>query len=181
VTETERLTDAELMRLVREGSQDAFAELVRRYQDPLLNFFRRMGAPTDGAEDLVQETFLRVFGYRRKWRPTGKFTSFLYVLARHAWADRGRRLARWPSTDTDAVARAASSGKDASERAAARMDVDEALGGLSEKLRLVVVMSVCQGMEYREIAEALKIPIGTVKSRMHLAMGRLKEMLGEGE
>jgi RNA polymerase sigma-70 factor, ECF subfamily len=69
--------DVALMRDVASGSQDAFAALIRRHQDPLLNFLTRMGAQLDG-EDLVQETFLRVFRYRERYQPTAVSTSDRY-------------------------------------------------------------------------------------------------------
>lgn len=176
------ISDAELMVRTGLGDRGAFAELVRRYQRPLLNFFRRVGARMDEAEDLVQETFLRVYAYRERYRPSGKFSSFLYVLARHAWADFARKGARGPKADMEALAGSAVPG--GHSRTDARLDVQEALGSLSEKLRMVLVLSIYQGLKQEEIAEALGIPVGTVKSRMHLALKRMKELLdvgGEGQ
>lgn len=167
-------TDIELMQRARRGDRAAFAGIIRRYQAPLLNFFRRMGVSYDEGEDLVQETFLRVFSYRKRWRPTGKFTSFLYVLARHAWVDMVRKSSRTPQPDDLAAHDAV--GVDAPS-ADARMDVQQALTTLSEKLRSVVVLNVYQGLKYQEIAEVLDIPLGTVKSRMHLAIRQLREQL----
>ena len=168
------LDDHELMARIARGCQDAFAVLVRRYQQSLLNFFRRMGARMDEAEDMAQETFLRVFDYRERYEPSGKFTNFLFVLARHAWADAGRRAKRRPERPSETLDENPSAERHVA-RSDARMDVAEALAGLSEKLRAVVVLSVLQGREYREIAEILGIPVGTVKSRMHLAMRGLRE------
>ncbi len=157
------------------GDEGAFADLVRRYQGPLVNFFRRMGARTDEGEDLAQETFLRVFAYRERYRPSGKFSNFLYVLARHAWADFARKGARGPKAVPGALESAAVSGGE--RRADARLDVQAALEALSEKLRVVLVLSVYQGLKQEEIARALDIPVGTVKSRTHLALRRMKELL----
>jgi len=167
--------DLELMHRTRRGDREAFAQLVRRHQNPLVNFFRRMGVLSGEAEDLVQETFLRVYAYRRRWRPTGKFTSFLYVLARHVWADMVRKSARTPRASEDAIAEATEPGKEATVDA--RMDVQHALLVLSDKLRAVVVLNLYQGLKYQEIADVLDIPLGTVKSRMHLALRQLKEVL----
>jgi len=157
-------------------AEAAFAELIRRHQGPLLNYFRRMGAHMDEAEDLVQETFLRVFGYRSRYEPVSKFTSFLYVLARHARADALRRAARSPEPRTDAVesAQGASPGSRGSH-----LDVQAALDRLSETLRPAVVLSVFQGLSYQEIADVLGIPLGTVKSRIHAGMKQLREMLDD--
>jgi len=168
-------SDIELMQRARHGDREAFATIVRRHQNPLVNFFRRMGVPITEAEDLAQTTFLRVYAYRKRWRPTGKFTSFLYVLARHVWTDMVRKSARTPRANEPAVAEATAPG--ANDAADARMDVQSALVELSDKLRSVVVLNLYQGLKYQEIADVLDIPLGTVKSRMHLALKQLKEIL----
>lgn len=174
-TDADAPSDAALMERIRAGDADAFAALVRRHQEPLLNFFRRMGAHTGEAEEMVQVTFLRLYGYRMRYAPRAKFTTFLYTLARHAWIDETRRRARRREKAMPA-AHAVSSADDV-RRIEARLDVEAALARLSERLRLVVVMSVYQGLSYPEIAQALEIPVGTVKSRMFLALRALREAL----
>ncbi len=171
-------SDVDLMSHVKRGDAAAFAALVRRHQGPLVNFFRRMGADRGEAEDMAQDTFLRLYGYRMKYVLTAKFTTFLYLLARHAWADGVRKLKRWrrASFPSDEGPWEVESADDVA-RIASRLDLEEALARLSERLRPVVVMSVYQGLAYEEIAAALEIPIGTVKSRMFLALRRLKEDL----
>jgi len=167
-------SDFELMDLIRRGQKEAFLVLVRRHQDPLVNLFRRLGAYTD-AEDLVQETFLRLFKYRFKYRPDAKFTTFLYTLARHAWADSLRKVKKHETISERLQAEATGADTDGMHRAQQRMDAQSALHVLPEKLRVVVVMSLYQGLGYEEISETLGIPVGTVKSRMFLAINRLKE------
>jgi RNA polymerase sigma-70 factor (ECF subfamily) len=170
--------DAQLMAEVAKSSQAAFVELVRRHQNGLLNFFRRMGVHTD-AEDLVQETFLRVFKCRHRYRPTARFTTFLYVLARHVAADHGRRAGRASrlqanlQTDAEAVL-AARPGPPAQG-----LDAAAALSGLSPKLREVAVLNICQGFKYQEVAEILGIPLGTVKSRINMALRELRKIVHE--
>ena len=171
-------SDTDLMTRAGLGDRDAFAELVRRYQRRLVNFFLRMGARMDEAEDLVQETFLRAYGYRERYRASGKFSNFLFVLARHAWADFARKGVRGPRADAEALEKAVA--PDGEGRADARIDVQRALDALSQKLRAVLVLSVYQGLKQDEIATALEIPVGTVKSRMHLALRRMKELLDVG-
>ena len=173
----ERLEGRELMTLVREGNREAFVVLVRRHQKSLLNFFRRMGARSHEMEDMAQETFLRVFGYRDRYEPKGKFTNFLFVLARHVWADAGRRAQRRPEVLSETLDEGPDPDARGDARAEARVDAEVALARLSEKLRSVVVLSVYQGLEYSRIAEILEIPVGTVKSRMHLAMRQMRETL----
>jgi RNA polymerase sigma-70 factor (ECF subfamily) len=170
--------DFELMRLVRAGNPDAMECLVRRHQNPLLNFFRRMGAVTD-AEDAVQETFIRVYNYRDRYRPSAKFTTFLYTVARHVRHDLLRKTMRREAL-AERVAAEPDGDPDPGPRAVAlRMDVHAALQRLPEKLRGVVVLGVYQGLRQEEIAAALDIPLGTVKSRMFTALERLKEIFDE--
>jgi RNA polymerase sigma-70 factor (ECF subfamily) len=159
-----------------QGDRDAFAELVRRHQRPLLNFFRHCGVSRD-AEDLVQLTFVRLYRYRDRYTPRAKLTTFLYLLARQVWIDELRRrhreerlrrgLEAEPAPDTGAADRPENG----------RMDVAQALAALPEGLRLVVVMSIYQHLPYAEIATALRIPVGTVKSRMFNALRQLRQIM----
>ena len=165
------------MARVARREREAFALLVRRHQRRLMNFFARMG-DHNSADDLAQEAFVRLFRYRKRCRPTAKFTTFLYVLARRVWIDHLRAKARRKQAYED-VAREVKlrqpAGTDALEDAKERAAI--ALAGLSEEMRTVVVMSVYQGFKYREIAEVLGIPLGTVKTRMYHALRKLKEAL----
>lgn len=171
--------DAALMMEAAGGSMESLAALVRRHQNPLVNFFRRMGVRND-AEDLVQETFVRVYKMRRRYRPAAKFTTFLYVVARRVLADHGRKWFRLTRL-REGLAREGAAGKAAgapSSRGA--MDVEAALERLSPKLRSVVVLSIYQGLRQEEVARILGIPCGTVKSRMNLAIKALREYFNEG-
>lgn len=167
-------SDEELMLLTGRGDKDAFVALIHRYQQPLVNFFGRMGARNCETEDLAQETFLRLFAYRTRYRPTSKFRNLLYVLARHAWADMTREEKAQPAANSEVLETAA-----AAEPMwhGEHLDVQAALATLSGKLRTVLVLGVYQGLKQQEIAEVLGIPLGTVKSRMHLALKQLRETL----
>lgn len=167
-------SDFDLMASIRDGDQGAFLTLVRRHQDALVNFFHRLGAYTD-AEDLVQETFLRVFRYRDKYRPDAKFTTFLYTIGRHAWADGLRKQKKQETVSERVTLESSISDRVEVHGAEARMDAQVALDMLPEKLRIVLVMSFYQGLRYEEIAEILEVPVGTVKSRVFLAMERMRE------
>ena len=172
----ENTGDIELMQKTAEGSLAAFETLVDRYQQKMLNYFLRMGVNTDG-EDLVQETFVKLYRSRLRYRPTAKFSTYLYTIARSVWIDRVRKSDRQSrlkeamgeETDTQLPAPATDQ----------HLDVREALGLLPERLRSVVVLSVFEGMRYHEIADILEIPEGTVKSRMHTAMNQLRVLLDE--
>lgn len=171
--------DVQLMLEAAAGSDIAFAELVRRHQNSLLNFFLRMGVHND-AGDLVQETFVRVYKARSRYRPAAKFTTFLYVLARHVWADRGRKVKMLVRLEQSLKVDAEiGDGRTTPPASTGGMDVQAALGRLSPKLREVIVMNVYQGLRYQEIAEVLEIPLGTVKSRLNLAVQELRGMFDD--
>jgi RNA polymerase sigma-70 factor, ECF subfamily len=168
-------SDLELMDRTRAGDPAAFGVLIRRHQSPLLNFFRRLGAGRD-AEDLAQEVFVRLYRWRDRYVQTAKFTTFLYTLARHVWADHWRKSKRRERIEERAKTELPSTDDGAWARVSSGLDAEQALAGLPEKLRVVLVMSLYQGLRYDEIAEVLGIPLGTVKSRVFVALQRLKEM-----
>jgi RNA polymerase sigma-70 factor, ECF subfamily len=170
--------DAELMVEAAAGSDVAFTVLVRRHQNLLLNFFVRMGASSNG-EDLVQETFIRLYSYRDRYRPTARFTALLYHLARNVWADSGRKAARFDKLTFRLRAESAIPMETNFTNLGERPDVDAALQKLSPKLREVIVLNIYQRLRYQEVADALGIPLGTVKSRINLALAALKKILHE--
>lgn len=171
--------DAEWMMRVAEDSEEAFAQLVERHQTPLLNFFARMGAYAD-CEDLVQETFVRLYRYRRQYKATARFTTFLYHLARHVWADRWRKIVRFDRLTTAFQSELEIHARTTKlERPGDAADIEGALDKLSPKLREVIVLNIYQGLRYQEVADVLGIPLGTVKSRINLALAALKEALNE--
>ena len=168
--------DVLLMLEVAKGCESAFAQIVGRHQNALLNFFVRMGALSHG-EDLVQETFVRLFRYRQRYRPTARFSAFLYHLARNVWADHGRKIVRMDRLAADYGQHLCEPAQ--SKPSGRALDLEQALQQLSPKLREVIVLNVLQGLRYQEVADVLGIPLGTVKSRINLALAALREFLDE--
>ena len=165
--------DVRLMVAVAKGSDRAFRELIERYQDVLLGLFARLGARPDEAEDAVQETFLRIHAYRLRYRPTGSFRTFLFTVARRAWLDlcrRRERRRRRESDMQDMGAVEATSSLPADDR----LDLEAALGRLSDGHRMVLVLSVFGGLRYDEVSDVMGIPEGTVKSRVFHALRKLR-------
>lgn len=170
--------DFTLMAQVRAGQEDAFRILVERHQRPLLNFFARMGASNHG-DDLAQMTFVRLWTYRKKYKPTAKFTTFLYTLARHTWLDflrRQKRFSLFAERYREEIPASTDGGLGHLQR---QLDIQTALEKLSPKLREVLVLAVHQSLAYEEIAKILRIPVGTVKSRVFNAMATLQELFHE--
>jgi RNA polymerase sigma-70 factor (ECF subfamily) len=170
--------DVLLMLQVAKGDNSAFETLVKRHQKPLLNFFVRMGAYSD-SEDLVQDTFVRLHRYRERYQPTAKFTTFLYVLAHRVWADLGRKMQRRDRLSASLQTEVETSSQTAIASPMPIMDVEAALDKLSDKLRDVIVLNIYQGLRYQEIADVLNIPLGTIKSRINLAITALREIFHE--
>ena len=170
--------DFALMAQVREDREDAFRLLLERHRRPVLNYFARMGASHHG-EDLAQETFVRLWNYRKKYKPSAKFTTFLYVLARHAWLDFVRRQIRFKLFSDRYREEIPVSTDGGIGRLRRNLDVQAALEKLSPKLREVLVLAVHQGLAYDEIAEILRIPVGTVTSRVFNALASLQETFRE--
>lgn len=160
------------------GDDAAFVALVERYQGRLLNFFLRAGAK-EHAEDLVQETFIRLYRHRKRARPIARFTTYAHTLAHHVWLDHVRRQSRRLRMLERATHEMDSMDDRAAGRAAARMDAVELLSTLSDEHRAAVVLVVYQGLAYEEAAQALGIPVGTVKSRVFNALQRMRAVMNE--
>jgi RNA polymerase sigma-70 factor (ECF subfamily) len=181
------LSDAELMRLVRDGHPEAFAELVRRHEGPLVNFFYRLLWDRHAAEDCAQEVFLRVWQAAGTWVPSARFTTWLYRIARNHWIDRLRSAAAAPrvrsyhgSDAEEDPKEFASAAPSPADRAAAAEEIRRlraAIQALPETHRMVVVLGEFLGLPYAEVAEILDIPVGTVKSRMFSALVKIQELL----
>lgn len=173
------LTDVELMELAAQGREDAFACLVEKYKDVLLNFFLRRGVSYQDGQDLAQRTFLRLWKYRAKYEPQAKFTTFLFLLAGQESVDFFRAESRRSGLTEELTREAEVRANERTSAAPAEgEDVRRAVSQLSPALRDVVELGVFQGLPYDEVGGILGIPVGTVKSRMFNALRKLKEILG---
>lgn len=168
--------DIALMLRLSAGDESAFAPLLARHQTPLMNFFTRMGASIHDAEDLTQESFMRLWNYRTRYRPAAKFTTFLYTLARHAWFDHLRKQNRFARFFQRYLEEAPESSDGGIPQTLRNLDLQSALSLLPEKQREVLVLAVCQGQSYADISQVLSIPVGTVKSRVFNALKTLQAL-----
>ncbi len=187
----EQPTDEALAERARAGDTRAFEMLVKRYQQPLFNYIRRMIGNASDAEDLFQDTFMKVYSHLERFRPEGSFRGWLYRIATNTCRDalRRRKLRRAFSLDTglgpgDAPPgeRYASGAPNPAEKAAEAElagRLAAAVQSLSIKHRSVFLMARYEGMSYEEISQSLGIPLGTVKSRMNTAVNALMDALEE--
>lgn len=170
--------DPQVIRAAARGDLVAFEELMRAYQAQVWRFLRHLVADPALAEDLTQETFLRVHRRLGTFRYQSKFSTWLFQIARNAGIDALRSRERRNRLLT-VVPPPSSSVADG----AARVEIDGALASLTPKLRECFVLVEVFGFTHREVAETLGIPEGTAKTRVFRARAQLLEWLraGEGE
>ncbi len=188
----QELTDEQLLLRYREhGDRDLFTQLVQRYERELFNYLHRYLGDAGMAEDAFQATFLQIHLKCEQFDEGRRFRPWLYTIATNQAIDAQRRNKRHrmvsldrtgPGQDGEDVGKLIdlliSSDRDPLEYASEfeRGEwVREALDELSEQMRSVVQLVYYQGMKYREAAEVLSIPVGTVKSRLHSAVTKLNE------
>jgi len=193
--EWDKTDDAGLIAAVKKGRLGAFTQLVQRHQRSLINFFYHLSWDRQTAEDCAQEVFLRLYAHLGTYEPQAKFTTFLYRIARNLWIDRlrtngahGRSVSletplRFGEEKTieDRLPAPAMTPVEILARRETEEALRRAIDQLPEEQKTVLILSEMQGLKYQEIGEILEIPVGTVKSRMHTAMERLKDLLGDAE
>jgi RNA polymerase sigma-70 factor, ECF subfamily len=170
-------SDHELLASMAAEDATAFPELVARWRPRLVNFLRSRGADPDGADDVAQETLVRVHGYRHSYRPDAPFTAFLFTVARNALADHRRSRARHRDREEGPAGLDDVPARGAPTSGALRLDLEDALERLPERLRKVVELGAVRGLPYEVVGTLLGIPVGTVKSRMFHALRALRERL----
>ena len=161
-------------RVVADDDRGAFELLVRRHQSAVRNFLRRLTRnDSERANDLAQETFIKMYQGLRSYRGTARFSTWLYRIAYHTFLndERGRRPADEFSEDLHG---------ERTDTAAAltdALDVDRALERLPVRQRAVFDLHYKKGMTHSEIADALELPLGTIKSDLSRGHEKLKEWL----
>ncbi len=177
-------SDIELMLCAQDGDMQAFALLTQRYRAPLRRFFASLLLDAGGADDCVQETFLRLWLLRREYAPTGRFSTYLFQLGKNHLLNQQRKLRLQAAhrADKDGVERMAPNDKQPEQcvmRQERRARIRQAVAILPPHLRVVVELCHTRQHTYQEIAQHLQIPVGTVKSRMFEAHKRLRQMLND--
>lgn len=175
----EQPTDADLMARVRKGDRDAFADLADRHQDAVVNYLTRLTSDRDRAEDLAQETFLRLFRFAEDYREQGYLRAYLYRIATNLVRSQERRERRWwlltpflPRQEH--VEPAAPSGL---LRRELHRELAAAVAKLPLRYRVPLVLHEIEGWSYVDIAQELGCREGTVKSRVHRGRQQLKQKL----
>jgi len=176
-------TDEDAMwRVKTQDDHYEFSRLVKRWQEPIQRLCARMTGDPHRAEDLRQETFLRLFERRKQYHVTGRFSTYLWRIALNLCYDELRRQERRRGFERDAEpgADCVADGMGPDARAAQQEEgelVRQALGRLPEIYRTVLVLRHYEDMKLSKIAEILEIPEGTVNSRLAEALARLSRMV----
>ncbi len=167
------LHDVELATLAAAGDRMAFGELVRRHGSAVRALLRRMGAQPSEADDLAQDAFIAAFEAVADFRGEGTFAGWVKKIAARTYVrrlnkERRLRLLLEDSQEDEAV-RAPDHGS--------RLDLDDAMKGLAEAERICVTFCYGAGLSHAEAAEALNLPLGTVKSHVKRGLVKLRARL----
>jgi RNA polymerase sigma-70 factor (ECF subfamily) len=188
------LSDQDVVRHAVQGRESAYRELIRRYQRPVFSLVYRMVRDRELAEDLAQETFIKVLNAIDTYRPEYKFSSWIFKIANNAAIDHLRRrglntlsLDGSPHAESaDAIEATTLQIGDGAENqldeVASRelgQQIEAAINQLRPEYRSCIILRHIDGRPYEEIAEMLDLPLGTVKTYIHRARNELRILLSD--
>ena len=188
------LPDADVVALAQQGRDSAFRELIRRYERPVFSLIFRMVRDRELAEDLAQDTFIKVLNHIDRYRPEFKLSSWLFKIANNITIDHLRRrhvdtisIEGSPNAITAESARATaititSGGESPLEELESReigAEIEKAIARLRPEYRACIILRHVEDYSYDEIAEIVKLPLGTVKTYIHRARQELRQYLGD--
>ena len=177
------ITDEQLMAALQSGDEDAIGKLIKRYEKELYNYLVRFMNQPNLAEEAFQEAFLQVYLSAESFDASRRFKPWLYTIATNKARDILRSQSRRPAVNLsmaqenedfssiwDNLMRDDETPVDILEREQTREQVREVVAEMPDNLRQIIILSYFKHMPYKEIAEMLDIPLGTVKSRLHTAV-----------
>jgi len=186
------LPDADVVLLAQQGRDPAFRELLRRYERPVFSLVFRMVRDRDTAEDLAQESFIKVLNNIDRYRPEFKFSSWLFKIANNVAIDHLRKRtidtvslegSRYATTTAEAESTAipvASKDQSALEEMESKelgSAIEKAVASLRPEYRSCILLRHVEDRSYEEIAATLDLPLGTVKTYIHRARHELRQAL----
>ncbi len=181
---TEGLTDEAIAQLVQGGDTNAFAELVRRYEAKMTRYARKFLFQGEDIRDLVQEVFIKAYVNIQSFDVKRRFSPWLYRIAHNEFINAVKKKTKLPtfSFDFDAVLPQLVA-KETAESAMAQSEVkkllDSYLDKLDTKYKEPLVLYYIEEMDYKEIAEILKLPVATVGVRLNRGKAMLRKVAGE--
>lgn len=186
-------SDQQIVVWAQDGTETAFRELVRRYQRPVFSLIYRMVRDREIAEDLAQETFVKVLNAIDSYRPEHKFSSWIFKIANNAAIDHLRRrepdlLSLNGAPDAVSPERQEATALQVRDHGESPLDelearelgshIETAIARLRPEYRACIMLRHVEGRPYEEIAAILDLPLGTVKTYIHRARAELRDMLG---
>ncbi len=177
-------SDEELVERFQSGEASAFDVLVHRWERKVQGAIYRLVGPGEDVRDLTQETLLKAYRGLRTFKKEARFSSWLYQIALNACRDRMRRGRGKSYVSFDELVETGETGGEAGPSALDLIEardlsrqVAAAVAALPEEQREVVVLKEYQGLTFLEIAEALDVPLSTVKTRLYRGLGQLRQQL----
>lgn len=182
-------SDQEVVAAATAGEEAAYRELVQRYERPVFSLIYRMVRNRELAEDLSQETFIKVLNALASYRPEYKFSSWVFKIANNAAIDHLRRreldtLSLEGSPHADTAEKIEATALQIGEKAESALDavankelggeIEQAIAKLRPEYRTCILLRHVEGRPYEEIAEILNLPLGTVKTYIHRARNELR-------
>ena len=192
VLDLANLPDADVVGLAQQGREPAYRELIRRYERPVFSLVYRMVRDRELAEDLTQDTFVKVLSHIEKYRSEFKFSSWLFKIANNVAIDHLRRrqldtisMEGSPHATTSELAEATTielptHGETPLQELEARelgSEIEKAIGRLRPEYRACILLRHVEDKSYEEIAATLDLPLGTVKTYIHRARHELRLLL----
>ncbi len=192
VLDLANLPDADVVALAFEGREAAHRELIQRYERPVFSLVFRMVGNRELAEDLTQDTFVKVLSHLDRYRTDFKFSSWLFKIANNVAIDhlRKRQLdtisldGAASASDADAIAATSFDVGDNAENALDELEarelgsaIERAIASLRPEYRSCILLRHVEGRSYEEIASTLDLPLGTVKTYIHRARHELRQAL----
>jgi len=181
------LTDEELILAFQGGDRDAFNHIVERYKDKLTNFLYRFTYDIDSAQDLAQDTLLKVYINKDSYKEIAKFSTWVYTIASNLAKTELRKIKRrktytisdLSTDDREFVLHRsdAESFEDEEDTLASGKILQKCLNVLDDEFKNIIILRDIQELSYDEISKILKIPLGTVKSRINRGRFKLKDLL----
>ena len=187
----DKLSDEQLIKLFQEGNEGAYVQLVNNYKDRLYNFLYGIIRDVDSAEDLSQETFLKVFTHKDSYRGPYKFSTWMYTIGKNLALTELRKLKRRKTSSfTDINNRGEDWGEIQVPDPAASIDIvtsnkeksqiiQKSICQLPQDFMIVIIFRDIQELSYEDISTILEVPIGTVKSRINRGREKLCQLLKE--
>jgi RNA polymerase sigma-70 factor (ECF subfamily) len=179
------MTDEELLQGMAQGDQASFEALIHRYHGPLSGYLQRQLHDTGKAEDLVQETFLRLIRQIRERHYPDNLQAWLYRVAlnlcRDYWKSAHYQSEQYRFAEPPEQQDHRASIVDITERQETRRELLASLGELPDVQKNIIVLRFFQDLKLQDIADVLSLPLGSVKTHLYKGLGRLKAKLQPGK